>query len=83
MVYFWKYVILYLEKHVYQYISLYFTLISFMVILVWSYSTQRNIDRIIKLQKRSIRIITYWEFTEHTGPIFSRLKLLKGKDIFY
>ena len=83
MVYFWKYVILYLEKHVYQYISLYFTLISFMVILVWSYSTQRNIDRIIKLQKRSIRIITYWEFTERTGPIFSKLKLLKGKDIFY
>ena len=50
--------------------------------LVWSYSTQRNIDRIIKLQKRCIRIITYSKFTEHTGPFFSELKLLKVKDIF-
>ena len=50
--------------------------------LVWSYSIQRNIDRIIKLQKRCIRIITYTEFTEHTGPSFSELKLLKVKHIF-
>ena len=50
--------------------------------LVWSYSTYRNVDRIIKLQKRCIRIITYSEFTEHTGPILSELKLLKVKDIF-
>ena len=50
--------------------------------MVWSYSTQRNIDRIIKLQKRCIRIITYSEFAEHTGPPCSELKLLKAKDIF-
>ena len=50
--------------------------------MVWSYSTQRNIDRIIKLQKRCIRIITYSEFAEHTGPLCSELKLLKAKDIF-
>ena len=50
--------------------------------LVWSYSTQRNTDRITKLQKRCIRIITYSEFTEHTGLLFSELKLLKVKDIF-
>ena len=49
--------------------------------MVWSYSTQRNIDRIIKLQKQCIRIITYSEFTEHIGPLFSELKLLKVKDI--
>ena len=42
----------------------------------------RNINRIIKLQKWCIRIITYSEFTEHTGPLFSELKLLKVKDIF-
>ena len=50
--------------------------------MVWSYSTQLNIDQIIKLQKRYIRIITYSEFTEHTGSLFSELKLLKVKDIF-
>ena len=50
--------------------------------LVWSYSTQHNIDRIIKLPNRCIRIITYSELTEHTDPLFSELKLLKVKDIF-
>ena len=51
---------------------------------VWFYSTQSNIDRIIKLQKLCIRIITYSEFNEHehTGPLFSDLKLLKLKDMF-
>ena len=29
-----------------------------------------------------MRIITYSEFTEHTGPLFSEIKLLKVKDIF-
>ena len=50
--------------------------------LVWSYSAQRNIDRIIKLQKRCIRIITHSELNEHTGPLFFELELLKVKDIF-
>ena len=66
-------------------VSVYFSLFYSHVLygcLVWSYSTQLNIDRIIKLQKRCIRIITYSEFTEQTGPLFSELKLLKDKDIF-
>ena len=66
-------------------VSVYFSLFYSYALygcLVWSYSTQRNIDRIIKLQKRCILIITYSEFTEHTGPLFSELKLLKIKDIF-
>ena len=59
--------------------------ISFHVLyrcLVCSYSTQRNIDRISKLQKWCIRIITDSEFNEHTGPLFSELKLLKLRIIF-
>ena len=66
----------------YQYISLLFYFHILYDCLVWSYSAQGNIDRIIiKLQKRCIRIITYTEFTEHTSRIFSELKLLKVKDI--
>ena len=56
-------------------VSLYFSLFYYHVLygcLVWSYSIQRNIDR----------IITYSEFTEHTSPLFSELKLLKVKGIF-
>ena len=54
--------------------------------LVWSYSSQNNIDRIIKLQKTvHYRIITYSEFTEHTGLFFqSRFKpRLFGVHVFF
>ena len=34
-----------------------------------------SLDQIIKLQKHGIWIITYAEFTEHTGPLFSELKI--------
>ena len=67
MVYFWKYVILYLEKHVYQYISLYFTLISFMV--VWFGPTQPNvisnhqITKTVHLDYYLLRIHrAYWSY---------------------
>ena len=71
-----------LSLNMYQYISLLFYFHILYDCLVWSYSAQGNIDRIIiKLQKRCIRIITYTEFTEHTSRIFSELKLLKVKDI--
>ena len=71
-----------LSLNMYQYISLLFYFHILYDRLVWSYSAQGNIDRIIiKLQKRCIRIITYTEFTEHTSRIFSELKLLKVKDI--
>ena len=81
MVYFRNYVILYLEKSVSVNFSLFYSHALYGC-LVWSYSTQRNIDRVIKLQNRCIQIITYAEFSEHTGPYFSELKLLRVKDIF-
>ena len=81
MVYFLRYAILYLKNMCISIFSLFYSHVLYGC-LVWSYSTQRNIDRIIKLQKRCILIITYSEFTEHTGPLFSELKLLKIKDIF-
>ena len=82
MVYFRNYVVLYIKK---TFVSVYFSLFFSHVLygcLIWSYSTQRNIYRIIKLQKCYICIIIYSEFTEHLGPQFSELKLLKVKNIF-
>ena len=66
-------------------LSVHFSLFYFDALygyLVWSYSIRRNIDRIVKLQKRRIWIITYSELTEHTGHLFSELRFLKVKDIF-
>ena len=66
-------------------VSVYFSLFYSHVLygcLVWSYSTRRNKDQIITLQRQCIRIITYSEFTEHTGLLFFEIKFLKVKDIF-
>ncbi len=46
-------------------------------ILVWGY----EYERIIKLQNKSIRIISHSKYNAHTEPIFKTLKLIKVKDI--
>ena len=45
--------------------------------LVWSYSRKSNSDRLIKLQKRCIRIINFSDFNSYSDPQYSELKLLK------
>ena len=39
-------------------------------------------DRISKLQKRALRIMTNSKYNAHTDPLFKQLHLLKVKDIF-
>ncbi len=46
-------------------------------ILSWGY----NCERIIKLQKKAVRIISLSKYNAHTEPIFKQLKLLKVPDI--
>ena len=46
-------------------------------ILVWGYEC----DRIMKLQKKAVRIISLSKYNAHTEPIFKHLKLLKVMDI--
>ena len=46
--------------------------------LVWG----TNINRISKMQKRVIRIITHSHYIAHSEPLFKNLKLLKVEDIF-
>ena len=46
-------------------------------ILLWGNNTQR----IFKLQKRAVRIITLSKYISHTEPLFKNLNLLKIEDI--
>ncbi len=46
-------------------------------ILAWGYKC----ERIIKLQKKAVRIISLSKYNAHTEPLFKQLKLLKVKDI--
>jgi hypothetical protein len=47
-------------------------------LLIWGC----NMQKIIKLQKKAIRIISLNHFAAHTEPIFKRLNLLKLQDIY-
>ena len=46
--------------------------------LAWGY----NSERIFKLQKKAVRLITLAKFNAHSEPIFKSLILLKVQDIF-
>ena len=41
-----------------------------------------ELERIFRLQKRTLRIMTNSKYNAHTNPIFKSLKMLKVKDIF-
>ena len=41
-----------------------------------------ELDRILKLQKRALRIMTDRKYNAHTEPLFKHLRLLKVNDIF-
>ena len=47
-------------------------------ILLWGHTC----DRILKLQKKAMRIITLSKYNAHTDPLFKLLNLLKVQDIF-
>ena len=48
-------------------------------ILLWGFDT----TRLIKLQKKAIRVITCSKFNAHTEPLMKSLNLLKLDDIFF
>ena len=61
--------------------TLYFSLINPYInysILAWGF----NMDRIEKLQKQAIRVITDSYYLQHTNNLFQQLKILKIEDIF-
>ena len=47
---------------------------------VWGNTTDNHLQRIITLQKKAIRAISYSGFNDHTSPIFKKLNILKLKD---
>ena len=51
-------------------------------ITVWGNAFSTYLDRIIKLQKRVVRIIMSCSYTSHTTPLFFSLKYLKFSDLY-
>ena len=49
---------------------------------VWGSTYQSNLNRIIILQKKIIRIISKVSFDAHTGVLFKKQEILKFSDIY-
>ena len=48
---------------------------------IWGITTEDNLDKIVKLQKKCVRIITFSDFYSHANPLFIDLKILKVHDV--
>ena len=70
-----------LETTISVYYSLFHSYVTYGS-LVWSYTSQKNLEKLFKLQKKCVRIITFSNYHEHTAPLFASLNLLKLEDIF-
>ena len=51
-------------------------------IQIWANSSNQNMSRILKLQKKAVRIISHSNYLAHTQPIFYSLKVLNIYDIY-
>ena len=49
--------------------------------IIWAKTYSTNLEKILKLQKRMIRIIANVRYRDHTKPLFIKLKLLTVYDI--
>ena len=49
--------------------------------LAWGGTYKANLQRIVILQKRALRIVNNSTYDANTGPIFKELKLFKFHDI--
>ena len=49
--------------------------------LAWGGTYKTNLQRIVILQKRAVRIVNNSTYDANTGPIFKKLELLKRHDI--
>ena len=50
--------------------------------IVWGGTSNKNIELLLRLQKKALRIITRSKYREHASPLFKNLRLLKMKDLY-
>jgi hypothetical protein len=49
---------------------------------VWGFTYSTNLNRVILLQKRAVRIVNKEAFDAHADPIFKELKILKFDKLY-
>ena len=49
--------------------------------IIWAQASNPNLNRILKIQKKSLRILTFSHFQAHSKPLFHKLNLLQLPDL--
>ena len=63
------------------YISLVYPYLSY-CILIWGHTHKTYLTKLFISQKKIIRIITFSDYYAHTNPLFTKLKLMKLREIY-
>ena len=66
-------------------VTLYYSLIYPYVTychLVWGKASLTNLNKLVLLQKKMVRIISFADFREHTLPLFRNLQILPIEDLY-
>ena len=50
--------------------------------LIWGSADNKHLNSLVKLQKKSVRIISKVGYLEHTKPLFKNLKILQVHEIY-
>ena len=50
--------------------------------IIWGSAANVHLERLVNLQKKSVRIVCKTNYRNHTAPLFNNLKLLQVKDIY-
>ena len=48
---------------------------------VWCYTSKKNTEKIFKLQKKCLRLMTFSHYLTHSTPLFNSLKIMKVGDL--
>ena len=48
---------------------------------IWGITSPQNLDKIIKLQKKCVRILSFADFDSHAHPLFIDLKIIKIAEV--
>ena len=51
--------------------------------IVWVKSSKKNVDSLLLLQKKAVRLCSGSHYLAHTNPLFHKLRILKVSDINY
>ena len=49
--------------------------------IIWASNYKTRLERLIKLQKRAVRLVTKSGYLEHTGPLFKKTKILTVNNV--